>query len=192
MSYDKAIGQLKNGVSRPTLFKLVLPGKFVGRETNDYLEYFCTRTALPSIRYETIQELGHTNQGIVRLQPSNLIFTNPFEITVIENSDFTVHKDMKKWMDETGTNIKQEGGSGGKRHIRLKYYKQIVGDIELIKLELPDNQDGDNEYKEVMKAKFLNAYPMAIGPLQFDTNPMSSALTFKMEFNYESYTTEHE
>ena len=189
MSYDKAIGQLKNGPSKPNLFKVVMPQRFIDRETNDYLEYFCTVTQVPSVRYDTIQRPGHSNMGIMSLQPSVPIFTNPFEIIVIENSDLTVHRAFKEWFDETAENIDQTGS----RNIRLNYYKQIVGDIELTKLENPDSQNnGDNEYKEPLKVKFINAYIKSIGQLDLNSSPMTAPLQFKVEFNYESYTTEYE
>ena len=47
MSYDRAIGQLTNGPSRPTLYKITMPSRFIGRDTNDYLEYFCNAAQIP-------------------------------------------------------------------------------------------------------------------------------------------------
>lgn len=189
MSYDKAIGQLKNGPSRPNLFKIIMPQRFIDRDTNDYLEYFCTITQLPSVRYQSLERQGHSNMGVTSLQPTIPVFTNPLDVIVIENSDFTVHKAFKDWFDRTAQGMDQEG----QRNIRLKYYNTIVGDIELIKLENPDSQNnGDNEYKEPLKIKFINAYVKSIGALELNSNPMTGPLTFKLEFFYESFTTEYE
>ena len=187
MSYDKAIGQLKKGPSRPTLFKIIMPSKFIGRETNDYLEYFCEATTVPSVRYETLSIEGHQYMGLTRLQPSKPIFTNPFDINVIENSDFTVYKDFKEgWMDQSAQNIDQQG----QRNIRLKYFKEIVGDIELVKLEMPDSAQDGGELREVMRVKFLDAYIKSIGALALNTRNNNNYLSFKVEFNYQSFTTE--
>ena len=72
MSYDKARGQLKNSVSRPTLYKLTMPARFIGRGTNDYLEYFCSAANIPSVRYNGVNVTGHSLMGITRIQPTSL------------------------------------------------------------------------------------------------------------------------
>ena len=131
MSYDKAIGQLTHSVSRPTLYKITMPSKFMGRDTNDYLEYFCNAAEIPSVRYTGMNVTGHSLMGITRIQPQTPVWTNPLTISVIENSDFETYADFKQWFDQTGTGIDQEG----LRNIKLRYYDDIVGDIELEKLE---------------------------------------------------------
>ena len=189
MSYDKAIGQLKNSVSRPTLYKLTMPSKFIGRGTNDYLEYFCSAAQIPSIRYNGVSVAGHTLMGVTRIQPTVPVFTNPMQISVIENSDFETYADFKEWFDQTGTGIEQTG----LRNIKLRYYKQIIGDIELEKLEFPDSVNGGGgggELKKPLKVKFLNAYIKSLGPIQLRSDARDSFLTFNVEFNYETYTTE--
>lgn len=186
MSYDKAIGQLKNSVSRPTLYKLTMPSKFIGRDTNDYLEYFCSAAQIPSVRYNAVAVTGQELMGVTRLQPTQPVWTNPMQISVIENSDFETYADFKEWFDQTGQGIEQTG----LRNIKLKYYKQIVGDIELEKQEFPDS--GDGELKTPLKVKFLNAYIKSLGPIQLRSDARDQFLTFNVEFNYETYTTEFE
>ena len=164
MSYAKAIGLLNNSVSRPTLYKIQFPGKFVGRDTNDYLEYYCNQAQIPSVRYNSIAVSGIDMMGITRNQPTMPVWTNPMTVSVIENSDFETYKAFKEWFDQTGQGIPQTG----QRNIRLNYYKQIVGDIELTKLEFPNNVQisglgsGGGELKEVLKVKFLNSYIMSV------------------------------
>ena len=181
MSYDRAIGQLRNSVSRPTLYKLTMPQRFIGRDTNDYLEYFCSAAQIPSVRYNAVDIPGHTLMGITRQQPVMPVWTNPMQITIIENSDYTNYEDFKKWFDETGQGIDQEG----LRNIKLKYYKQIVGDIELEKQEF-----AGPSLKSPLKVKFLNSYPKSIGPIQLRSDARDQFVTFNVEFNYESYVTE--
>ena len=184
MSYDKAIGQLTNSVSRPTLYKLTMPQKFIGRGTNEYLEYFCNAAQIPSVRYNSIAVTGQDLMGITRLQPTSPIWTNPMQITVIENSDYETYADFKQWFDRTGTGIEQTG----LRNIKLRYYKEIVGDIELEKQEFPNSSGG--ELKTPLKVKFLNCYPKSIGPIQLRSDARDAFVTFNVEFNYETYTTE--
>ena len=192
MSYDKAIGQLKNGPSRPTLYKVTMPSRFIGRDTNDYLEYFCNAAQIPSVRYSSVAVAGQDLMGITRNQPAYPVWTNPMTISVIENSDFETYKDFKEWFDDTADGIKQDG----ERNIRLKYYKQIVGDIELEKLEMPDNAQisglgaGGGQLKSVLKVKFLNCYIMALGPIELSSERKNTYLTFPIQFHYESFTTD--
>ena len=189
MSYAKAIGQLKNSVSRATLYKVTMPGKFIGRGTNDYLEYFCNAANVPSVRYTGVNVTGHSLMGITRIQPTSPVWTNPMEITVIENSDFTTYADFKEWFDRTGTGMDQEG----LRNIKLRYYDDIVGDIQLEKLEFPDsvNTGGQaGEMKKPLKVKFLNAYPKSIGPITLSSDNPNTYTTFQVQFNYEAYTTD--
>jgi hypothetical protein len=181
LSYDRAIGQLTNSVSRPTLYKVTMPGKFIGRGTNDYLEYFCNAAAIPSVRYNGVNVTGHSLMGITRIQPTSPVWTNPMEITVIENSDLTTYADFKQWFDQTGEGIDQEG----LRNIKLKYYDDIVGDIELEKIEF-----SNQSLKTPLRVKFLNAYPKAIGPITLRSDQPNTYTTFNVQFNYEAYTTQ--
>ena len=196
MSYDKAIALLNKSVSRPTLYRLEMPGRFIGRDTNDYIEYYCNTTQIPSVRYEAFAVQGQSEQGVTRLQPTNVVWTNPLEMSVIENSDFTVFKDFKEWLNQTAGGIDQQG----QRSIKLKYYENIVGDIMLTKLEQPDSIELNNQnisersetgkLKEVLKVTFLNSYIKSIGPLNFNTETKNTFLSYPITFNYESYKTE--
>lgn len=189
MSYDKAIGQLKNGPSRPTLYKIQMPSRFIGRDTNDYLEYFCNGAQIPSIRYNSVARTGHNMMGVTQNIPIAPVWTNPMTVSIIENSDFETYKDFKKWFDETGAGIDQQG----ERNVRLKYYNNIVGDIELTKLEMPDSVQaggGGQELKESLKVKFLNSYIMSLGPIELSSERKNSFLTFQIQFHYESFTTD--
>ena len=88
-------------------------------------------------------------------------------------------------MDQTAQNLAQDG----QRNIRLKYFNQIIGDIELRKLEMPDSADG-SELREVLTVKFLDAYIKSVGNLALQSTAANSLMTFKIEFNYRSFTTE--
>ena len=107
-------------------------------------------------------------------------------ITVIENSDFETYSEFKQWFDQTGTGIDQQG----LRNIKLRYYDQIVGDIELEKQEFPD--DGTGDLKTPLKVKFLNCYPKSIGPIALRSDQPNTFTTFNVQFNYEAYVTEFE
>lgn len=188
MSYDAAKALLSNGPSRPTLYKIQFPARFVGRDTNDYLEYYCNQAQIPSVRYNSIAVSGVDMMGITRNQPTMPVWTNPMTVSVIENSDFETYKAFKEWFDQTGQGIAQTG----QRNVRLNYYKQIVGDIELTKLEFPDSQGavGGGQLKEVLKVRFINSYIMSVGPIQLSSERRDTFLTFPLEFHYESFTTE--
>lgn len=189
MSYEKAKSLIRNSISRPTLYKVIMPSKFMGGNTNDYLEYYCLSTAIPEVRVESVVARGHENMGIARSQPSLMIWGSPMTISVIENQEFSVHRDFKRWFDRLGTNANQEGG----RNMRMQYYKQIVGDIQLVKLENPPNSGGGvgEQLQEVLRVKFINAFPKAIGAVNLSSENRNNFTTFNVEFNYESYSTEY-
>ena len=188
MSYEKAKSLIRSSISRPTLYKVLMPQQFVGGNTNDYLEYFCVNANIPEVRVESAVARGHEYIGRQRAQPALVIWSNPMQITVIENRDFTVHKDFKKWFDRLGTGVNQEA-----QDIKMNYYDTIKGDIKLIKLENPDEagRGGGGNLKEVLTVNFVNAYPKAIGAVALSSENRNAFTTFSVEFQYESYTTQY-
>lgn len=192
MSYESARALLENSISRPTLYSVRLSNR-VSRETNDYINFFCSQTAIPEVRHNTIVANGHEFMGVVREQPTSVMFGKPFGMTIIENSDFTVYKDLRSWFDLTAQNANQDNGFN--RTQRMNYYDTFTSDIEIIKLELPDNlsaiqgaQDPNANYKEVLKITFLNAFPINIGSVSLDSSASNGYTTFEAAFTYESYT----
>ena len=193
MSYDTAAALLRTGPSRPTLFSVSMPR--IGAAVNDYLDFFCKATSIPSLSLETTSLNGQSNMGIVRQQPLAMIYGKPFTMTVIENTDFTVYKAMREWIDLTTQNANQAGafGFGGRSH-RQNYYDSYVSDFTLTKLEQPNYIDGINggrpndNYKKPVTVTFLNAYPVEISSMSLDSSSQNSQLEFDINFTYESYS----
>ena len=188
MSYDQARALMNQGVSRPTLFSLQLPN-YISRSTNEYLRFFCKATAIPEIRHSTVFVNGHERMGISREQPTSVQFGKPFQIEVIENSNFSVYKDMRSWFDRTAQNINTAGSQ------RMNYYDTYTQDMQLIKLEQPGNLGGAlgsissiANYKQVLTVNFVNAYPINIGAIRLNTEGKDSITTFTVDFTYESYS----
>lgn len=195
MSYDAAAALMRTGPSRPTLFSVSMPQ--IGNEVNDYINFFCKATSIPALTLETTSLNGQSNMGIVRQQPLAMIYGKPFTMTVIENTDFTVYKAMREWIDMTTQNANQSGafGFGGRSH-RQNYYDSYTNDFTLTKLEQPDDTSNisggtyDDHYKKPIKVTFLNAYPTEISEMSLDTSNQNSQLEFDINFTYESYTVE--
>jgi len=180
---------MDRGVSRPTLFALTLPN-LVNRRTNDYLNLFCRATAIPEIRTATAFVNGHERMGISREQPTAIRFGKPFRIEVIENSEFSVYQDLRQWFDMTCVDINDPRASQ-----RMNYYESYVQDMQLHKLELPDNLLGalgsaelTANYKRVMTINFVNAYPINIGAISLNTESRNTVTTYSVDFTYESYS----
>jgi hypothetical protein len=189
MSYEQARALMDRGVSRPTLFALTLPN-LVNRRTNDYLNLFCRATAIPEIRTATAFVNGHERMGISREQPTAIRFGKPFRIEVIENSEFSVYQDLRQWFDMTCVDINDPRASQ-----RMNYYESYVQDMQLHKLELPDNLLGalgsaelTANYKRVMTINFVNAYPINIGAISLNTESRNTVTTYSVDFTYESYS----
>ena len=180
---------MDKGVSRPTLFSLQLPN-IVDRRTDDYLKLFCRATAIPEIRTATAFVNGHERMGISREQPTAIRFGKPFTIEVIENSDFTAYQDLRQWFDMTCMDINNPLASQ-----RMNYYNNYVQDMQLIKLEQPDDQEGtlgSNEltanYKKVLQIDFVRAYPIKMSAIRLNTDERNTITTFTVDFTYESYS----
>lgn len=194
--YRKAKTLLAKSVSRPVFYKVILPSRFIGGATNEYLEYFARAIEIPEVRVEAYNVRGHTDQGIVRTQPTAMIWGKPFRIEVIENADFTVHRDFKAWMNRHGQNANSERGE-----MRMNYFNTIVGDIEIQKLELPDSAPVGNadqvaafasgEYKKVLSVKLIDGYIKALGAVRLASDATNQMTTFSAEFDYTRYVTEY-
>ena len=189
MSYEQAKALMNVGVSRPTLFALTLPG-LVNRRTNEYLNLFCRTTAIPEIRTATAFVNGHERMGISREQPTAIRFGKPFSIEVIENSEFSVYEDLRAWFDRTCFDINNPRASQ-----RMNFYEDYVQDMQLHKLEQPNNLLGAlgapdllANYKRVMTVDFTNAYPIRIGEISLNTETKDSYTSYQVDFTYESYS----
>lgn len=180
---------MDRGPSRPTLFSVRLPGGLVSSNTNDYLDFYCTTTAIPSIRHNNVKVAGHEYMGIVRDQPTAIIYEKPFTITVIADPEFNVYRDLREWFDSTAVNANQTFG----RAQRMRYYDTYTRDMELIKLEFPSeagidtNNQREDKLEEVMRVNFLKAYPIAIGQVALNTEQKDTYTQFQVQFTYESY-----
>ena len=125
-----------------------------------------------------------------------MIYGKPLQITIIENSEFSVYRDLRSWLDRTARGANQgTNGVGAVRSQRMNYYNSFVGDIQLAKLEFPDDDfrlgQSQNqyigEYKEVFTTHFINAYPINIGEIRMGSDMFDQATEFVVDFTYESY-----
>ena len=192
MSYESARALLNRSISRPTLYSVRLSNR-VSRQTNDYINFFCSETSIPEVRHTSILANGQEFMGVVREQPTNVVFGKPFGMTIIENSEFQTYKDLRAWFNSTAQNANQSNGFN--RTQRMNYSSTYVSDIEIIKLEQPDNlsgalgsQDPNANYKEVLKVTLLNAFPTNISSISLSSSSFDTATTFQASFSYESYT----
>lgn len=134
--------------------------------------------------------------GIVRDQPTAIIYAKPFTITVIADPEFKVYQELRQWFDQTATNANQQMGPTGRAQ-RMKYYSSYTEDMQLIKLEFPGSGGGyvgserEDSMQETMKVNFINAYPIAIGQVALSTENTDSVSKFAVQFTYESYNIDY-
>ena len=188
MSYQGARAMLEMGVSRPTLYEVVIPN--VPGRVNDYLRFFCKATAIPEVSTDRIAAIGHEAIGVQ--------YGKPFQITVIENSDFDVYTGIRQWFDTVASNVNNASGGGGpNRSQRAAYYDDVVADMTLTKLENPRGEQNagqqgqrDMEPRKVLEVTFRNAYPVTIGAIQLGSDLFDAATEFTVDFTYETYNYE--
>ena len=192
MSYEKARALMNKSVSRPTLFSLDIPP--LNTKTNDYLKLFCINANVPEITYETNVVLGQSAMGVYREQPSSVKFGRPLSITVIENSDFTIYKNLRVLYDKIADG--SNPSTFGTQNQRMKYYDSYVFDLTLTKLEYPDDKNNpsngdiiDSPYREVEKFVFRNTYLTRIQSINLNTQAQNTYTKFNVDFNYETYST---
>ena len=84
------------------------------------------------------------------------------------------------------------------RSQRMNYYQTYVKDMEIVKLEQPGVQSNqgsstrEDNLEEVMKATFINAFPIALSEINLDTNGKDQIVSFNVAFTYESYSLSYE
>ena len=181
MSYQSVKALLSKGISRPTLFQVIMP---VGRAANDQLEFLCKTASVPEVAADTITVNGQEALGVVREQVSLITYAKPFSITVISDRDYTVYKEMRKWFESLSKNANpnQFGVLGSSQ--RPAYYDDVTRTITLKKLE----QAGGERYYQPFQIEFNNAYPIRVGEIQLDSESTDSKVEFQIDFTYETYT----
>ena len=161
----------------------------VSNRVQKYLELYVSQTAIPTISLQTAKALGQEYMGITREQPIAVLYSKPLSLTVIGDSDYDAYRELRKWIDLTTFNINQDDFT--RRSHRLNYYNNYVEDITLIKLEQPSSPEDDevNEegYREVLKVKFINSYPVNLGQIELNSEGVDQAVRFTIDFTYESY-----
>ena len=206
MTYERAKGLLKKGLSRPTLYFVSIPTNELTNgfqtEANAYLRFFCNATRIPEISHETVGAAGQGRTGVIRQQPSMVTFGKPFSIDVIEPSDFLVYKNMQRWFNRTSPTYNTKGSESQ----RMAYYTSYATDIVLKKLELPlegwnsrkvndairkgeINYEG---YRKPVVITFKNAYPTMIGDVNLASDNFNSMTEYRIDFNYETYNVEYD
>ncbi len=180
MSYQSVKALLAKGISRPTLFQVIMP---VGRQANDQLEFLCKTASVPEVAADTITVNGQESLGVVREQVALITYAKPFSITVISDRDYIVYKEMRKWFDTLSKNANpnQDGVLGSSQ--RPAYYDTVTRTITLKKLE----QAGGEKYFQPFQIDFNKAYPIRIGEIQLDSESVDSKVEFQIDFTYETY-----
>lgn len=187
---------MEKGPSRSTLYSVRIGGGKVDQKVNEYLDFFCYVTTIPGIAAQTLAAVGQEHQGIVRETPGGIIYTKPFTMQIIENSDYLTYFAIRDWFNQISGNADQVSKPGGVgRALRMNYYNEIVSNIELTKLELPDVADKTSRggnlnsyYKTPLKVNFINAYPVKIGEINLQSTSSDQPVIWQADFTYESYT----
>ena len=201
MSYERVKSLLEKGVSRPTLYNVRLPIGVAGVDgfTHEYAGILCVSVNLPETRTNTITANGHEYQGIVRDQPTHIVFAKPLTLTLVADRDYIAYKSLLNWFGETAAVGSPVGDDGGAPRVqRMEFHKNMTSDIRLDKLEFPEGSrtirnesiglgNYNQLYKTVISFNFLNCFPISIGAVSLGSDRTYSYATFDVDFMYESY-----
>ena len=188
---------MSRGISKPTLYNVRLPlaaDRGTSSFVNEYIGLYCLSVDMPETRVDTITANGHDYMGIVRDQPTHMLYGKPLTLTLIADRDYTAYKSLRWWLDRTTPFGANQGGVN--RTQRMGFYDTYVAPITLTKLELPRDQrslpfTGDpnytNMYRSVLEFEFINAFPMSLGSVSLGSDRTDSYATFDVSFMFESY-----
>ena len=187
MSYQSVKALLSQGISRPTLFQVIIP---VNRQAQSQLTFMCKTASVPEVAVDSISINGHESLGVVRDQATLVSYSKPFSITVISDRDYTVYKAIREWFDtlarNANPNARIPGGFGGSSQ-RMGYFDNVKRQITLKKLE-QNGSSGNNGYFQPFEVEFNNAFPVRMGSLDMDSEALDSKMEFTVDFTYETYT----
>ena len=182
MSYNAVKALLSKGVSRPTLYQVILP---VAGETNAQLEFLCKQASVPEVRANTIAVNGHEQMGVVREQTTQIVYGNPFTISVVSDRDFKVYKEVRSWFETMNVNPFATGSQ------RINYYDSYKRQITLNKLEQNNVPGGRGIYSRglgtTFSIQFNNAFPVAMGEINLQSDAYDTFTEFTIDFAYETY-----
>ncbi len=202
-SYTQARSLLKSSVSRKTLYSVNIfdngstpADKKITPEERNYIKLFATKVNIPDLGIDEVTSIGQEHMGIQRNTASGLRFgQNRLNISVLENSDFTAYKMIRRIFNTSGNNLNPTGV----RAQRMRYYDDYVFNIEISKLELPvgskaftksrleSDSDLDYGYQIVSRYRFEKCFVQNIGELLLDSNATDAYLDFPVSFAFESY-----
>ena len=153
MSYQSVKALLSKGISRPTLFQVIMP---LDREAQNQLTFLCKTASVPEVAVDTIAVNGHESLGVVREQATLVTYAKPFSITVISDRDYTVYKEIRKWFDTLAKNANPNqrifGIVSGGSSQRMGYFDAVKKQITLKKLE----QNGQQGFFQPFEIEFNN------------------------------------
>ena len=170
----------------------------IDTEVNDYIDFFCTSATIPEVRSNTVAVAGQENMGIVREQPTAIVYGKPLVLNVIGDAEFKTYRALRDWFDKTALNANQ--GTGTTRTLlntgrsqRMKYYNTFARDMEIVKLEQPGTQNQgegtrDDELLEVMKTTFIKSFIISLGAISLDSAAVDTTTNFTVALTYESYS----
>ena len=190
MSYQSVKALLDKGVSRPTLFQVMVTG--FDRQSNDQLNFLCKTASVPEVAVNTIAVNGQESMGMIREQATMVTYSKPFSITVISDRDYTVYKAMREWFDQHALNanprernlLNLEAGSNQ----RVSYYDTVKRQITLNKFEYGEGEG----YYQPFSVVFNDAFITRLGVLQLSSEQRDSFMEFNVDFTYENYTIDME
>ena len=191
MSYSSVQAILSRGISRPTLYEVIVPLGIGGGTAVEQLRFLCNRTAVPEATASTIAVNGHEAMGVTREQPTFIQFSSPFSITVIADRDYTVYKAMRRWFETLGRNVNPGviGGFAGSSQ-KIGYYDTFKRNITLKKLEQQGGRGAQEapSYMEPFTIEFNNAFPVRMGEISLNSEDRDARVEFTIDFAYETYT----
>jgi len=187
---DNFISAIKtNGLARPYLFKLSIPGfskefeliqlSNISKNTNwdKLIELYVKSVSFPS---KSIKEISYNFQGRELLLPGEMEF-GELSFTVINDEDMGIRQLFENWMNFI-VNYKtafRSADTSSKNNPEYLKFSNLFKDIFLTSI-LPDGSEGP-------KIKFCRSFPTQVSDMGFSWITISDTLDFNVNMAYQYY-----
>ena len=171
LGVDDFKAKLRGGGARPNLFKATINFPAYAGGDVELTSFMCRAAQLPG---STIESLSVPFRGRLLKVSGDRTF-EPWEITVLNDTDFTVRDSMERWMN---------GINGHSANSGLVNPTDYQTDLIIDQL--------DRDESVIKRYNFRGAFPTAVGgiELQYDQGAEIETFTVSFEYQYwESNTT---
>jgi hypothetical protein len=169
LGVDDFKAKLKGGGARPNLFKVTLNFPAYARGDVELTSFMCKGAQLPA---SNIQPIAIPFRGR-QLQISGDRIFEPWQVTIINDTDFSVRNSLERWMN---------GINGHSSNTGLPNPADYQADLIVDQLDRQENV--------LKRYVFRGAFPTLISPIDLNYDTVGTIEEFTCEFQIQYWTSD--